>query len=228
MKLRFTMVAVLVLCGIGLWVRGGASPAMAVAAADSMQQTVSESDYKYVGNKKCKSCHLDVHKSWAKTRMGTAFETLKPGHAKEAKTQFGFDAAKDYTSDAKCLPCHTTGYGKPGGYVIPAADDKRAARKMKDFQSVGCESCHGPGSGYVKIFTEIDKTQRKYTLEELYSAGLHKAEKAMCLTCHNDKSPTINADEPFDYEKIMAQEKAKTKGEAASFHIHKPLKLREG
>jgi hypothetical protein len=155
MKLRFTMVAVLVLCGIGLWVRGGASPAMAVAAADSMQQTVSESDYKYVGNKKCKSCHLDVHKSWAKTRMGTAFETLKPGHAKEAKTQFGFDAAKDYTSDAKCLPCHTTGYGKPGGYVIPAADDKRAARKMKRVlprtRQRLCQDLHGDRQDAAKV-----------------------------------------------------------------------------
>ncbi|MHC4102651.1 MAG: cytochrome c family protein [Planctomycetota bacterium] len=228
MKLRFPMVAVLVLCGIGLWVRGGAVPAVARAAADGPQPTVSASDYKYVGTKKCKSCHLDVHKSWEKTKMGTAFETLKPGHAKEAKEKFGFDANKDYTSDAKCLPCHTTGYGKPGGYVIPAADDKRAARKMKNLQGVGCESCHGPGSGYVEIFTEIDKSQRKYTLDELYSAGLHKAEKAMCATCHNDKSPTFNPDEPFDYEKVMAEEKAKTKGEAGATHAHKPLKLREG
>jgi hypothetical protein len=228
MRLRYTMVAVLVLCGIGLWVRGGAVTAVARAADDGTQPTGSASDYKYVGNKKCKSCHLDVHKSWEKTRMGKAFETLKPGHAKEAKEKFGLDANKDYTSDAKCLPCHTIGYGKPGGYVIPAADDKRAARKMKSFQSVGCESCHGPGSGYVEIFTEIDKAQRKYTLEELYSAGLRKAEKEMCQACHNDKSPTFKADEPFDYEKIMAEEKAKTKGEAASFHIHKPLKLREG
>ncbi|MHC4421992.1 MAG: cytochrome c family protein [Planctomycetota bacterium] len=226
MKLRFTMVAVLVLCGLGLWVRGGATPSAAVAAADSAQQTTSESDYKYVGNKKCKSCHLDVHKSWEKTKMGMAFETLKPGHAKEGKEKFGFDADKDYTADAKCLPCHTTGYGKAGGYVIPAADDKRAARKMKSLQGVGCESCHGPGSGYVEIFTEIDKSQRTYTLEELYSAGLHKAEKKMCAACHNDKSPTFDADEPFDYEKVMAEDKARTKGEASFTHAHKPLKLR--
>jgi hypothetical protein len=154
MKLRFMMAAVLVLSGIGLWARGGASPTAAMAAPDSAQIAVSESDYTYVGTKKCKSCHLDVHKSWEKTKMGTAFETLKPGHAREAKLSFGFDADKDYTADATCLPCHTTGFGKPGGYEIPA--DKRAARKMKARQGVGCESCHGPGSEYVEIFTEID------------------------------------------------------------------------
>ncbi|MHC4217374.1 MAG: cytochrome c family protein [Planctomycetota bacterium] len=228
MKLRFTMMAVLVLCGIGLWVRGGASPAAAVAADDGEQPIAGESVYTYVGTKKCKSCHLDTHKSWEKTKMGMAFETLKPGHAKEAKASFGFDAEKDYTADAKCLPCHTTGYGKSGGYAIPAAGDKRAARKVKYLQGVGCESCHGPGSGYVKIFEEIDKSQRKYTLEELYSAGLHKGEKAMCVACHNDKSPTFNADKPFDYEKHMAEDKARTKGEAGFTHAHTPLKLREG
>ncbi|MHC4429078.1 MAG: multiheme c-type cytochrome [Planctomycetota bacterium] len=225
MKLRFTMVAVLVLCGIGLWVRGGALPAAAVAAPDNAPIAVSESGYTYVGIKKCKSCHLEVHKSWEKTKMGMAFETLKPGHAKEAKVQFGFDVDKDYTTDVTCLPCHTTGFGKPGGYEIPA--DKRAARKMKARQGVGCESCHGPGSGYVEIFTEIDKTQRAYTLEELFSAGLHKADKGMCLACHNDKSPSFNAEEPFDYAKSMAEDKARTKGEESFIHVHKALKLRQ-
>ncbi len=133
MKLRFTTAAVLVLCGIGLWAGGGGLPAAAVAAPDSAQPAVSESDYTYVGTKKCKSCHLEVHKSWGKTKMGMAFETLKPGHAKEAKVQFGFDTQKDYTTDETCLPCHTTGFGKPGGYKIPA--DKRAARPREAARS---------------------------------------------------------------------------------------------
>jgi hypothetical protein len=213
MKLRFTMVAVLVLCGIGLWVRP--------APADE------EPAYTYVGTKKCKSCHLDTHKSWEKTTMGMAFETLKPGHAQEAKAQFGFDVDKDYTTDPKCLPCHTTGFDKPGGYEIPAEGDRRAARKMKSLQGVGCESCHGPGSGYVEVFEEIDKSQRAYTLEELRSVGLHKAEEEMCVSCHNDKSPTFDPDDPFDYKKIMAEDKARTKGEVSAFHAHQALKLRK-
>ncbi|MHC4590047.1 MAG: hypothetical protein ACYTAQ_12140 [Planctomycetota bacterium] len=49
----------------------------------------------------------------------------------------------------------------------------------------------------------------------------------MCQACHNDKSPTFNAEEPFDYEKHMAEDKARTKGEEGFIHVHKPLKLRQ-
>jgi mono/diheme cytochrome c family protein len=228
MKLRITVVAAVVLSAVGLWAGGGVTPAAVIAASDGAQPSEGESAYSYVGIKKCKSCHLETHKSWAKTRMGMAFETLKPGEAGEAKEQSGLDPAHDYTTDAKCLECHTTGYGKSGGYAIPPEGDKRAARKAKNLMGVGCESCHGPGSGYVKIFEEIDKSQRKYSVEELYSAGLRKIDKATCQQCHNDKSPTISADDPFDFEKIMEEEEAKTKGEEARLHTHKPLKLREG
>jgi hypothetical protein len=37
----------------------------------------------------------------------------------ERKKAAGLDPAKDYTKDQECLPCHTVGYGKPGGYVDP-------------------------------------------------------------------------------------------------------------
>ncbi len=192
----------------------------------SAQDTPGESAYSYVGNKKCKGCHLDVHKNWAKTKMGLAFESLQPGHASESKAKFNLDDKKDYTTDPKCLTCHTTGYGKPGGYAIPDPDDRRAARKAKNLQGAGCEMCHGPGSEYVKIFEEIDKSQRQYTLEELRSAGLRKIEKRVCVTCHNEESPTIAADEPFDYDKIMKEEE-QTKDDTSKIHLHKPLKLRE-
>ena len=225
MKLRIAVVAVVVFCAIGLWAWGGASPAR---AADGLQATGSESAYEYVGTKKCKSCHLETHKSWAKTKMGTAFETLMPGHGKEAKEKLDLDPDKDYSTDTQCLPCHTTGFGKPGGYEIPPEGDKRAARKAKNLAGVGCESCHGPGSGYVKILEEIDESQRTYSVEELRSAGLRKIDKSACVNCHNDKSPTFNPDAPFDFDKIMAEDKALPKGKASKIHTHKPLKLREG
>jgi hypothetical protein len=225
MKLRITVVAMVVFCAIGLWAWSGASTAR---ASDGLQAAESDAAYEYVGNKKCKSCHLDLFKSWAETPLGKAFETLKPGHAKEAKEKFEFDPAKDYTADAKCLPCHTVGYGKPGGYEIPPAGDRRAARKAKNFEGVGCESCHGPGSGYVKIFEEIDDSRRPYSDEELYAAGLRKMDKSVCVTCHNDKSPTFIPDAPFDFEKAMREFKSDPKGDDIKIHARQPLKLREG
>ena len=173
--------------------------------------------YAYVGSRKCKMCHLAEHKSWAKTRMGRALETLMPGKGAQIKEKFNLSAHKDYSKDESCLKCHTTGYGKPGGYVIPDPKDRKAVRKARDLENVGCESCHGPGSEYVKIFEEIDKLQRPYRVQELHAAGLRTIEKATCLECHNDTAPTFDPDKTFDYEKALEEDT----------HERRPLKLRE-
>ncbi|MFQ5410960.1 MAG: cytochrome c family protein [Phycisphaerae bacterium] len=236
MKTRFTILMMVIVCGTGLSIGMKASPesaesgtncfavapapepsALNIAEAPKAEDK-KEDSYSYVGSKACKRCHLDVHKSWAKTKMAQAFETLKPGNAKENKEKFKLDVNKDYSKDEKCIKCHTTGYGKKGGYAIPDPNDKKARRKAKKLQGVGCESCHGPGSEYSKVFKDILKTKRKYKVEELYAVGLRKIGKETCLTCHNEESPTINPGDTFDYEKRKDQ----------GTHEHKPLKQREG
>ncbi len=149
--------------------------------------------------------------------MGQALEILKPGNAKEQKEKFKLDPNKDYSTDEKCIKCHVTGYGKPGGYVIPDLNDKKAVRLAKRLAGVGCESCHGPGSAYVKLHTEIMKSKRKYKVEEMYAAGMQKIGKETCLACHNEESPTVQPGESFDYEKKKDEDR----------HEHKPLKQRE-
>ena len=135
----------------------------------------------YVGSKKCKKCHIKEYKSWSKTKMGKAFDTLKPGAAAEIKTKSNLDPQKDYTTDAKCLECHTVGFGKPGGYTVPDPSNKRAVRKAKALRNVGCEMCHGPGSKYIKFHEEILKSGRKYTSEEMLAAGLKLPDEASCM-----------------------------------------------
>lgn len=157
--------------------------------------------HSYVGSKKCKKCHIKQHKSWKKTRMANALDILKPGNSADTKGKFHVDVNKDYTADPACLKCHTTGYGKSGGYSTPNPEDKKAVRKAKSLAGVGCESCHGPGSEYVKVFADIMKSKRAYKVEELYAVGLKKVDENTCKTCHNDESPTINPGDLFDYEK---------------------------
>jgi formate-dependent nitrite reductase cytochrome c552 subunit len=238
MKHRFTFTTAALLAGVallaywpvapGLGAAGTSAPGgigMLLPAFERPEPPADQPEYTYVGTKKCKSCHLDVHKSWAKTKMGLAFETLKPGHAKEAKATFGLDATKDYTTDKTCLKCHVTGYGKPGGYEIPDPKNKRAMRKSKDLHGVGCESCHGPGSEYVKILEEIDTSRRSYSVEELHAKGMRKIDKNACISCHNEESPTVNPDQPFDFDKIMKEEE-EAGDKASRMHMHKPLELR--
>ena len=96
----------------------------------------------YVGAKKCRACHLKQFQTWEQTRMAKSFELLKAGAHADAKKKMKVDPQKDYTHDEKCLPCHTTGYGKPGGFV--------SLEKTPELVGVQCESCHGPGGEYLK------------------------------------------------------------------------------
>jgi hypothetical protein len=134
--------------------------------------------------------------------MAKSFDLLKPGVAAEAKTAHNLEPNKDYTADAECLSCHTTGYGQPGGFVSVAETPKLVG--------VQCEVCHGPGAGYLK--PELMSLKNKnYKRSEVVAAGMIIPSEELCASCHNEKSPFYK---PFDYE---ARKKAGT-------HKHIPLK----
>ncbi len=209
---------------LALWQMGGASPAVAgddhvtASAATLISTVVTGGDAEYVGSKKCKKCHLKQHKSWESTKHAAALAVLKPGERSEAKSKSKLDPGKDYTTDAGCLACHVTGFGKPGGYAVPA--DEEAAKKAEDFAGAGCEMCHGAGGGFMALHEEIKKSKRMYKDEEMYAAGVVKIEAAVCTKCHNDKSPTYDASKPFEFEKAKKAE--------GGTHENIPLTQREG
>ena len=64
----------------------------------------------YVGTEACKGCHEKEHTSFAThSKMGTSFK----GIARMKKGLTGEEIKK-------CYECHTTGYGKPGGFKSEA------------------------------------------------------------------------------------------------------------
>lgn len=154
----------------------------------------------FVGNKTCKKCHLKQYKSWEKTKMAKTFDVLKPDERTDKKASAELDPAKDYTTDAECLKCHTVGFGTATGYQVPPTDDKKAQRRAAKLVGVGCESCHGPGSEYVKLHKKIQDESSDYTWEEMAAAGMFKIEPEVCATCHNTDSPFVGSDYVFDYE----------------------------
>lgn len=61
-----------------------------------------QEELKYVGVKKCRACHFKEYMKWKK-------------HPK-AKT---YDRIANEADKELCFKCHTTGYGKPGGFKKP-------------------------------------------------------------------------------------------------------------
>ncbi len=169
---------------------------------------------KYVGAKKCKACHLKQYKSWKKTSMSNSFENLKAGVKADEKTKAGLDPAKDYTTDAGCLKCHTTGYGQ-GGFTSIEETPKLAG--------VQCESCHGPGGEYKTVMKKNKKAWKEngYTSEELKAIGLiiPSEDEKGCMVCHGKDSPfneTVDAKYKFNFKERLEKT-----------HKHFPLKYKK-
>jgi len=106
---------------------------------------------KYVSEKRCYMCH----RSQAKQHESTV-------HAKSFKSLL--DHSQD--KNPKCLSCHTTGYGKPSGFMD--------AKSTSDLAGVGCQACHGPGSAHVE--EGLSKEQRLQTID--------KTTTDTCIKCH--------------------------------------------
>ncbi|MBI4585379.1 MAG: redoxin domain-containing protein [Planctomycetes bacterium] len=163
------------------------------------------SDARYLGVSGCKKCHFQQWKTWQETKMANAFKMLMPGAGSELKSKRKLDPNKDYSTAAECLGCHTTGFGFPGGYPSPSAGDASAAALAKENAGIGCESCHGPGAGYMPIHKEILDKKRPYKQQELLDAGQFKVDGQVCAACHNDKAPCIEKGYLFDFEKRKAE-----------------------
>lgn len=148
----------------------------------------SPAPYTFVGTKRCRMCHTDQYESWLASRKAHSWEALKPYVSEEIKRKAGLDTARDYRADPTCLPCHSVGFGEPGGYAIPDPTDGSAKRAAANRQGVGCEACHGPGSGFVEVMRGILRADRTYVPAEVYAAGRRIVDINVCNKCHNSSA----------------------------------------
>jgi len=86
----------------------------------------------YVGSEACAPCHEEEYESFRqyakKSNSYRSIERLEKGLSTEDLR--------------KCYSCHTTGYGRPGGFVSVEA--------TPGLKNAGCEVCHGPGERHVQ------------------------------------------------------------------------------
>ncbi len=162
--------------------------ALCFALSDGMAQN------KYIGTKMCGACHKQAKTGeaftiWSKSAHAKAFKELQSEKANEIAKAKGLKVS---AAEAKeCLACHVTGGGK--------AENVDKTFSMEE--GVTCEACHGAASGYKTLHS---KPENK---EKAIKAGLMQGDASsekLCVTCHNEKSPTFKGFKLEEYWKKIA------------------------
>jgi hypothetical protein len=92
----------------------------------------------YIGSEKCASCHQGEFAKWGDTKHSHALEALEKVAKRPGLRNF----------DGECVVCHVVGLGYKTGF--------ENAEKTPHLKHVGCESCHGPGSGHASAPNNAD------------------------------------------------------------------------
>lgn len=125
-----------------------------------IEQRDPDTGGRYVGWSACQYCHDSERQEWSGTDHAEAFASL------EARGQ-------DYNPE--CIPCHTTGFGYTGGFIMPDLTE--------EMEGVQCEMCHGAGG-------EHSETQ---------GVPYGQTSESTCTACHTpERSPQ------FDYATYYA------------------------
>lgn len=117
----------------------------------------------YVGSLKCQPCHETEYDNFDK-------------HAKKSNSYRSIERLKKGLSEEdlkKCYSCHTTGYGKPGGFV--------SVEQTPELKNAGCEVCHGPGSLHLEK-KDPSSIIRLPTLDVCYSCHTSERLRAFRFT----------------------------------------------
>ena len=147
---------------------------------------------KFVGSKVCGDCHTQAYKVWNGTPHSHATQSLvKPPEGRG-------DVPRHF--DPECISCHVTGWNaqKYYPYVSGYWDLEQSAH----LTSVGCESCHGPGSSHAaaELANADVSEERRNSLRLAMQLPLEKA-KEQCMNCHDlDNSPDFHDDDAFEDE----------------------------
>ena len=140
---RFVMIGVLVVFGV---------VAVFVAGFRGVPRVFAQQSASYVGVDKCKGCHPKQYEGYKAKKFAKAWAVME---------------MRGKTRDEKCLKCHSTGFGKTGGFI-----SEESTPNMKHKQ---CEVCHGPGSAHAANpgDSEASKQLRSFV-----------SEKNVCIECH--------------------------------------------
>jgi hypothetical protein len=157
---------------------------------------MSETNGRFVGSKKCATCHEKSYDIWKKSGHGRAYETL-------AKT----NPPRNF--DPECLSCHVTGW-HPTKF-FPYISGFESAEKTPQLRDTGCENCHGPGEKHIAAESGGD-TALQEKLRKAMVITKAESKKQQCYSCHDlDNSPDFDFDKYWPFVEHKEKEDATTK-----------------
>ena len=146
---------------------------------EAFDEAMQSGRYYYTGNVKCRLCHREFFR----------------GRKHDAHVHsFGKLEELGYGGEARCLACHTTGYGVGKGFIN--------MKNTPGLAGVQCEGCHGPGSEHVRLQSvelfpvtfggapkpdDAEDENTEKSIKGGFLAGTDRPEvlRKMCLACHN-------------------------------------------
>lgn len=163
--------------------------AVFVSSLLSTEPAAEEKQRAFVGVGKCKTCHKtekqgEQYVIWQESAHAGAYATLAGDEAKAVAKELGIENPQQAD---ECLQCHVTAHGVAAEFL---------GTKYDIADGVGCESCHGAGGDYYK-----KKVMKAITAgtQDGAALGLIKPDEKVCVTCHNDKSPSFKG---FEFEEM--------------------------
>ncbi|MFH1076413.1 MAG: cytochrome c family protein [Pseudomonadota bacterium] len=124
-------------------------------------------------------CFFTENKAFAADALYSGIDSCKPCHEKEynafikhARKRNSFESVEKMKKGLTpqevkgCYECHTTGYGRPSGFVSES--------ETPQLKIAGCEVCHGPGSIHIETQQKADI---RTNLTEKDCESCHNAER---------------------------------------------------
>lgn len=123
--------------------------------------------HKYIGDGKCKMCHMKQYKSWQQTKHAKAFDALKPEEQqKEECVQChvtGYKETEELLKNVQCEACHGPGSDYKDIKIMKDKEKAIAAGLIIPNEET-CKKCHNKKSPYFKEFN----------FEEAKKIGVHE------------------------------------------------------
>lgn len=152
----------------------------------------ASSKFHYLGSFRCKVCHYqntgNQYGDWLRSRHYQSYRSLLGESERLKIVMKKYDISRP-EQDKRCLRCHTTGGQKLTVNVING-------KEYKNYQGVGCESCHGPASGYIDPLIHLGtgssvENRRAMKIKHgmwpvLGDSSIGFRER-MCMRCHKNE-----------------------------------------